>query len=89
MPKDRLKLLTLVLILSVAPVTAAYCGSSRLTAATASKPHVRSSCPRHNAREEGSAVRAHASTPSTITLTDRIPPDSLFGLGRGAGMVTP
>lgn len=89
MPKDRLKLLALLLALSAAPVTAAYCGSSRVAAASASKPHAHSSCPRHHAREEGSAAPARASAPSTITLTDPMPSDSLLGLGRGAGMLTP
>lgn len=89
MPKERLKLLAFLLALSVVPVTAAYCSSSRVAAASASKPHARASCPRHHAREEGSAAPGRASPPSTITLTDRMPSDSLFGLGSGAGMLTP
>lgn len=89
MPRDSLKLLALLLALAIAPATAGYCGTGRGAAAAASKPHARSGCPRHHVREEGAIAPVRASTPSTITLTDRLPSEGLFGLGRGAGMPTP
>ncbi|HVI05844.1 MAG TPA: hypothetical protein VM711_07105 [Sphingomicrobium sp.] len=92
MVKPSLKLLALLLAFSVAPVAAGHCGKGHCVTAGAT-PHNHLACPHRHAHGEttGSAARVStsASAGTTITLTDRVPSDSLLNLGRGAGLLTP
>jgi hypothetical protein len=93
MPGYTLKLLVLSMAFSVAPASAGHCGGGRCTAAAAPKAH-HSACPFERAREAaGAAAAAHTAAwteaPTTITLIDRVPPDSPLGMGHGSGFLAP
>ena len=92
MLRPGLKLLASLLAFSVAPVAAGHCGKGHCVAAAAKAAHHSVGAHRHaRAEATGSAARmsSTASARTTITLTDRVPSDSLFNLGRGAGLLTP
>ena len=86
MPRHSLKLLALLVAITVAPANAGH-------RAAGSKD---SSCPYERARLAAQAaampVARPAPTPkapTTITLIDRVPSESVLGLGHGSGFVSP
>jgi hypothetical protein len=87
MPKHALKLLALVTIFSVAPVSA----GPRLWGANAG--HRGPSCPYERARLAALAARPAPApavkVPTTITLTDRAPSNGLLGVGGVSGFLNP
>jgi len=80
MPRHTLKLFVLLLGFSVAPASAGH------HAAVASPSPHESECPYERARL--AALAEQNGGPTTITLTDRVPPDSsLFGIGHESGFL--
>lgn len=83
MPRHTLKLLALLAAITVAPATAGN----------------RSSCPQERARlaalapivpvAQSVAPAARPKVPTRITLVDRVPADSVLGLGRSPSFVSP
>ena len=83
MPRHTLKLLALLAAITVTPATAGN----------------RSSCPYERARlaalapivpvAQSVAPAARPKVPTRITLTDRVPANSVLGLGREPGFVSP
>ena len=85
MPKHTLKLLALLTALSVAPASA---GEWNYRSAAY---HHDSGCPYEQARiaEPAAAWSAEQQGVTTITLTDRVPPDSSLFSGPGSRFLTP
>ena len=82
MPRHALKLLVLLLGFSVAPASA----GNQVSGASPSQHE--SECPYERARL--AALAEQGGVPTTITLTDRAPPDgSLFGMGHESGFLAP
>jgi hypothetical protein len=80
MPSHTLKLLALLAAITVAPATAGN----------------RSSCPQERARLAALAPivpvvqpTARPKVPTRITLIDRVPADSILGMGRSPSFVSP
>ena len=84
MPRHTLKLLALMAAITVAPATAGN----------------RSSCPQERARlaalapivpvaQSVAQPAARPKVPTRITLIDRVPADSVLGLGRSPSFVSP
>ena len=80
MPRHTLKLLALLATIAVAPATAEN----------------RSSCPQERARIAALAPvvpvaqpTSRRKVPTQITLIDRVPADSVLGLGRSPSFVSP
>jgi hypothetical protein len=84
MPRHILKLIALLVAVTVTPAIAGN----------------RSSCPYERARlaalapsvpfaQSVAAPAARPKVPTRITLIDRVPADSLLGLGRNSGFVSP
>jgi hypothetical protein len=84
MPKHTLKLLVLLTALSVAPASA---GEWNFRPAAY---HDEGGCPYARARmAEAAAWTAQQEVVTTITLTDRVPPDSSLFIGPGWRFLTP
>ena len=89
MPKHTLKLLTLLTAVTFVPTSA----GSRApiispTPAVASWTDNSVSCPYERARLAAAREAAAKSSPTTITLTDRVPADAPL-LGRGSAFINP
>ena len=91
MSRHRLKLLVLLMAFCVAPASAGQrvaAASAGHRIATPPAGHHDSDCPYERARQ--AAWAAQNEGPTTITLTDRVPPDgSLLGMGHGSGFLSP
>jgi hypothetical protein len=85
MPKHTLKLLVLLTALSVAPASA---GEWNFRPAAY---HDEGGCPYERARIAAAAAAwtAEQKGETTITLTDRVPPDSSLFIGPGSRFLTP
>jgi hypothetical protein len=88
MPKHTLKLLVLLMVFSVAPASG-HRAVIVPTPAVVSWSDDPVACPYERARLAAAAAAASdKAEPTTITLTDRIPPDAPL-LGRGSGLFLP
>jgi hypothetical protein len=84
MPKHTLKLLVLLTALSVTPASA---GEWNFRPAAY---HDEGGCPYERARmAEAASWTAPQEAVTTITLTDRVPPDSSLFIGPGSRFLTP
>jgi hypothetical protein len=89
MPKHSLKLLVLMAALAIAPASAdSKAPSITPTPAVASWSDNSVSCPYERARLAAAREAAAKSSPTTITLTDRVPADAPL-LGRGSAFINP
>jgi hypothetical protein len=93
MPRHMLKLLALLMALFVAPASADRGGVKHVAApAVVAWDDQSITCPYARARAEAAAreVALAKAEPTTITLDDRISPDSsLFTIERGSSTLTP
>jgi hypothetical protein len=90
MPKHTLKLLVLLMAFSVAPASAGHSAPTLdATPAVATWSDDSIACPHERARLAAAAAAASDNTgPTSITLTDRVPPDAPL-LGHGSALFTP
>ena len=82
MPKHTFKLLILLTVLSVTPASAGEWNNPAAAYQDAS------GCPYARARLEAAWV-AQQKGETTVTLTDRVPPDSSLFVGPGSRFLTP